>query len=213
MVCTGNVCRSPLAEQVLRVRLAPLGPIVTSAGTHGLNAAPMTPEAVRLAGRFGVPAVDSAAHRSRFLTAAHLASPDLIITMTRAHRRHVAELAPARLRSTFTAREFARLAVEVPDDEIRAAADAAAVQTPGARVRAVAALLASRRGMSVQPAAPEDDDVIDPFRRAWETYELSGAQLAPALDQIARVLRRAAKRAGEDAPDDDAPGHAPVIAA
>jgi protein-tyrosine phosphatase len=181
-VCTGNICRSPLAEQLLRLRLAPLGAVVSSAGTRGLRSAVMTPEALALADQLGVPTADSAAHRSRFLLESHLTDPDLILTMTRDHRRMVAELAPSRMRSTFTVREFARLAAGISDDEIRDAAGKAAAETPGARVRAAATLVAARRGMVLPPRQPEDDDVIDPYGRSWQTYELSAAQLTPALD-------------------------------
>lgn len=186
-VCTGNICRSPLAEQLLRLHLDDRA-VVSSAGTRGLREAPMTPEALALADQLGVPTADSHAHRSRFLTEQLLASPDLVITMTRDHRRAVAELAPARVRSTFTAREFARLSADLTDEQIRDAAAAAPDQTPGARVRAAAALVASRRGMGAPPQKPEDDDVIDPYGRSWRTYELSAAQLTPALDEIVRVL-------------------------
>lgn len=190
-VCTGNICRSPLAEQLLRLHLEPSQVTVASAGTRGLRSAPMTPEALALADQLGVPAADSAAHRSRFLTEQHLVAPDLIIAMTRDHRRMVAELAPSRMRSTFTAREFARLAADVTDDEIRDAADRAPGQSAGARVRAAAALVASRRGMVLPSEKPEDDDVIDPYGRSWQTYELSAAQLTPALVEVVRVLNAA----------------------
>jgi protein-tyrosine phosphatase len=152
----------------------------------------MTPEALALADQLGIPAADSTAHRSRFLTEQHLLAPDLIITMTRDHRRMVAELAPSRMRSTFTAREFARLAADITDEEIRDAADKAPSQTPGARVRAAAGLVASRRGMVLPPEKPDDDDVIDPYGRSWKTYELSAAQLTPALVEVVRVLNAAA---------------------
>jgi protein-tyrosine phosphatase len=188
-VCTGNICRSPLAAEILRARLAPLDAVVTSAGTSGIRDAPMTSEAQLIAVQYGVTADAAASHRSRYLLENHLASPDLILTMTRDQRRHVAELAPARLRSTFTAREFARLAAEVSDDDLRAAVESA--PDASRRVRAAAALVASRRGHGLARAG-SDDDVIDPFRRSWDTYERSAAQLVPALDEVVRVLRIAA---------------------
>ncbi|GAA5038073.1 low molecular weight phosphatase family protein [Microbacterium fluvii] len=189
-VCTGNICRSPLAELVLRARLRELGAEVTSAGTRGLDSVGMTPEAQDLALARGVSNDEAQAHRSRYLTEQHLHSPDLIIALTREHRRAIAELAPARLRSTFTAREFARLAADVSDDEIAAAADAAGTD-PKDRVRAAAALLAGRRGLVLPPADAADDDVIDPYGRSWNTYRLSASQLDPAIDEIVRVVRAA----------------------
>ncbi|MFT4306368.1 MAG: low molecular weight phosphatase family protein [Microbacterium sp.] len=187
-VCTGNICRSPLAALVLRMRLADLGAAVESAGTRGLPDAAMPEEAVQLAVEAGVPATAAAAHRSRFLTEQHLAAPDLILAMTRDHRREIAELAPTRLRSTFTVREFARLQAEFSDDELRRAADAGGADA-GARVRAMAASVAGARGVVLGPAEPADDDVIDPFGRSRETYQRSGEQLMPALDGVTRALR------------------------
>lgn len=187
-VCTGNICRSPLAEQVLRARLTGVDAAVSSAGTKGLVDAPMTSEAARLAASLGVPADDSAAHRARWLSEAHLSGPDLVLTMTREHRRDVVELAPARVRSTFTVREFERLATGVADAAFRAAADDAGVD-PHARVRAALDVLNARRGSIPVPADAAEDDVIDPFRRSWETYQRSTAQLLPGLGEVVRVLR------------------------
>lgn len=195
-VCTGNICRSPLAALVIASRLSDLGIVAYSAGVRGLADAPMTADAVDLAVARGIPAADAARHRSRFLTERHLAGPDLILAMTRDHRRAIAELAPARLRSTFTVREFARLAASLTDAQIRAAAADAVADADGqdasARLRAASALLAGQRGLLVPPADPLDDDVVDPYGRSRATYELSGAQLDPAIDQVERVVRLAA---------------------
>ncbi|MAP64009.1 MAG: low molecular weight phosphatase family protein [Microbacterium sp.] len=187
-VCTGNICRSPLAAQLLQTRLADLDPRVTSAGTRGLRSARMTRESAYLAQHLGVPAEVSSTHRSRFLQENDLATPDLIIAMTREHRRDIAELAPARLRHTFTVREFARLAAATPDADLLSSAEAAGA-AGGARLRAAAEVLAARRGLTPPPADPEDDDVVDPFRQEWSVYQRSAAQLVPAVDEVVRVVR------------------------
>jgi protein-tyrosine phosphatase len=186
-VCTGNICRSPLAETVLRTRLAEYAPRIHSAGTMGLDSAPMTADAQRLAQELGVSHDVAAAHRSRYLTEAELRTPDLILAMSRDHRRRIVELAPRRLRSAFTVREFSRLAADTLDEEIMAAAVEAGSDA-SARVRAAVAAVAAQRGMSAPPSDPLEDDVVDPYRRSWETYRLSASQLAPALDQVVRVL-------------------------
>ncbi|KAF2419632.1 low molecular weight phosphatase family protein [Microbacterium sp. B35-30] len=186
-VCTGNICRSPLAETLLRTRLAPYHPLVHSAGTMGLESAPMTPEAVRLALGLGIAQDLAANHRSRYLTDAELRSPDLILAMSREHRRRIVEIAPGRLRSAFTVREFARLAADTSDEQIAAASATGGVDGR-ARARAAVAAVAAQRGMSAPPADPGDDDVIDPYRRSWETYQLSASQLVPAVDQVVRVM-------------------------
>ena len=94
-ICTGNICRSPLAALLLQTRLAGRDVRVTSAGTRGMADHPMTPEAQQLALARGVGAADAAAHRARFLTEQHLGSADLVLAMAREHRRAVAELVPA----------------------------------------------------------------------------------------------------------------------
>lgn len=191
-VCTGNICRSPLAQVLLATRLADLQPSVYSAGVRGLNQAPMTPEAIDLALDLGVSEETADAHRSRFLTEGMLVAPDLILAMTRDHRRSIAELAPSRLRSTFTAREFARLAAAVSDEEIVAAATSVGPDaTDGERVRAALAAVAAHRGLVPPPDDPADDDVIDPYRRDWATYQLSAQQLLPGIEAVERVIRLA----------------------
>jgi len=147
----------------------------------------MTPEALRLALALGVPHDVADAHRSRYLTGAELRSPDLILAMSREHRRKIVELAPTRLRSAFTVREFARLAAGTTDAAIAAAAVTGGADG-SARARAAVGAVAAQRGMSAPPADPVEDDVIDPYRRSWETYQLSASQLVPAVDQVVRVM-------------------------
>lgn len=75
VVCTGNICRSPLAEVVLRGTLERLGGRVHSAGTQ--DAAPMTP-VQRYDSPWAPTPRAASAHRSAYL-GDHLASPDLIL--------------------------------------------------------------------------------------------------------------------------------------
>ncbi|PKI90857.1 low molecular weight phosphatase family protein [Actinomycetales bacterium SN12] len=189
MVCTGNICRSPMAEVLLRARLADIPLRVQSAGTRGLIDKPMTPDAQQLAIAHGAAGDHAAAHRARWLTEPVANGADLIIAMAREHRTSAVELAPSKLRQTFTLRELARLTDGLSDEQIREAADAAGAD-PRARLAALAGLAARQRG-TIAPLPLEDDDVIDPYRRSIETYERSTAQLAPAIDVVARVLRTA----------------------
>ena len=187
-VCTGNICRSPMAEVLLRARLEPLGVRVHSAGTHALVGHGMTDQAQELAVRSGAAPAAAADHAARYLVEPLLTESDLVLTMAREHRSYVVQMMPSRLRQTFTAREFARLAATVSDADVRAAADAVGTD-PRARLGAALRLLGDQRGLTI--AAAEDDDVIDPYRRSQNTYETSAAQLIPALDEVERVVRAA----------------------
>lgn len=187
-VCTGNICRSPLAEVLLRARLEPLGVRVHSAGTHAMVGHGMTEQAQDIAVRSGAAESAAGEHAARYLVEPMLTESDLVLTMAREHRSHAVQMMPSRLRQTFTAREFARLAATLTDDEVRTVADAAG-SDPRARLAAALRVLGDQRGLTL--AAAEDDDVIDPYRRSQATYELSAAQLLPAIDEVERIVRAA----------------------
>ena len=187
MVCTGNICRSPMAEAVLRAQLSGIVIRISSAGTRALIDKPMTAEAQELAIALGADTDDVESHRARWLLDPIADDADIIFAMSREHRTTAVELAPHRLRQTFTIREFARLSVGLTNKQIKSTADAAGTR-PRARLAAVTAFVAQQRGIA-SPAATQDDDVIDPYRRSRETYEKSAAQLVPAVNEVARVLR------------------------
>jgi protein-tyrosine phosphatase len=93
MVCVGNVCRSPMAEAVLRARFANRpGARVESAGFAALAGRPADPIAQELVAARGL---DLSAHRARQLTPDLLAGFDLVLVMEDGHRREVEALAPA----------------------------------------------------------------------------------------------------------------------
>jgi protein arginine phosphatase len=92
-ICTGNTCRSPMAEGVFKARLAERmgcgvddlparGYLVTSAGISAVPGDPATPESAGAVRDFGV---DLSSHRSRLATAELVARADDVIAMTRAH--------------------------------------------------------------------------------------------------------------------------------
>jgi protein-tyrosine-phosphatase len=85
-VCTGNLCRSPMAEGLLCQRLVQAGLDsryqVTSAGTWGVNGHPASENAVIVMAERGV---DISTHRARTITAADVADADLILVMSREH--------------------------------------------------------------------------------------------------------------------------------
>ncbi|MBK8165919.1 MAG: low molecular weight protein arginine phosphatase [bacterium] len=81
-VCTGNSCRSPLAEVLARARYADLPLIFASAGTDAVAGQPASPEACAVATGRGL---DLGGHRATPLDAASLAGAVWVIGMTRAH--------------------------------------------------------------------------------------------------------------------------------
>jgi protein-tyrosine phosphatase len=91
LVCTGNICRSPMAEAVLADQLAPTGKRVASAGIAALTGRPADPLAQEVMKEHGH---DISAHRGRQLNAALLAAADLVLALDDSHRRWMVENFP-----------------------------------------------------------------------------------------------------------------------
>ena len=182
-VCTGNICRSPTAERMLRHALTDrLGADadrfhVTSAGTGALVDEPIQEHAAALLAEAGI---DAGGFAARQLDEPLVADADLLLTMTRDHRARAAAVAPAALRRLFTLREFARLAAA-------GAAELPSVADPVERARALVIAAAGQRGM-VRPAQPADDDVPDPYGRPADAYRLPFALIGEAVDVVADLL-------------------------
>lgn len=101
VVCTGNICRSPMAAGLLASRL-PESLCKTiqvfSAGTHALQGYPAQDHAIETMARIGI---DISGHRARQLTPEMVRKAALILTMETAHLwyiRTLAEVPPEKLR-------------------------------------------------------------------------------------------------------------------
>src|SRR5690606_26956407 len=117
-VCTGNICRSPLAEQLLKSALRGVEHIeFDSAGTQAMVDNPMPEYSLAIAKNNEVS--DAELHRGKQLLEAHLDSADLILAMDRGHRRKIVELSPRATRKVFTVREFKRLIDVTTDEHLR----------------------------------------------------------------------------------------------
>lgn len=190
-VCTGNLCRSVIAEQLarrgLRTRLGPdaFRFRVRSAGTASLDGCPVHPytaEALRLLGANADGAVSHA------LTAADVDAADLILTAGQEHRDAVVAMRPRTSRRAYLLREFARLAPfasgtaasRPPADQLASdwpfaspsTANLSSVCPPTARVSAAGYSVVDQARYLVAQAAqwrgqvpyvgPTEDEIADP---------------------------------------------------
>lgn len=91
-VCTGNTCRSPMAEVIASARVGALGWQQVEVGSAGVGAwegSPPSAGAVRAAEASGL---DLSAHRATLLTPEIVDAADLILTMSIGHLHRVVEL-------------------------------------------------------------------------------------------------------------------------
>jgi protein-tyrosine phosphatase len=190
IVCTGNICRSPLAEQLLRARFAAVGipAVVHSAGTGALVGYEMTPEAASLSQGYGG---DPAGHAARQLNADLINGADLILTATRQHRADTVSLVPRALRHTFTLNQFARL---VTVAEITGGSSVVEPVETAKALRAFITEIAATRGFAPPPLRADDDDIIDPYRQSQAIYDQAGQAIDAAATSITAGFARAVGR-------------------
>jgi protein-tyrosine phosphatase len=175
VVCTGNICRSPIAEGLLRdaltARFGTAAPAVSSAGTWGVEGSGATAEAVTAASERGA---DITGHRARRLTTASTEDVDLIVAMAGEHRVALTDEHGAGDRA-FTLKELVRLL------------ESMAPASPGAGPdsltdRVSQATEARRAGFTGNPF---DEDVADPLGLPLQSYRA----IAWELDEwIARLV-------------------------
>ena len=92
-VCTGNICRSPMAEGIIRNLLGASRPVlISSAGTHALAGNPATEFAVIAAFERGV---DISGHRARKLSHGLILDSDIILCMEPSHAEWVISVEPS----------------------------------------------------------------------------------------------------------------------
>lgn len=165
-VCLGNICRSPLAERLLALRLEEAGVSaeVSSAGLIGLVGRPMEPSAAAQLRALGG---DDSGFRARRFDGPLATEADLVLALTVEIRQRLVQEAPAALRRTFTLREFALLVADADPEATDLVADAA------------------RRRSTVAHA---DLDVPDPMGRGEAVHAEAARLIADAVETIVTAL-------------------------
>ena len=170
LLCTGNLCRSVMAQAMLCARLAARGDDgpVHSAGLLSDGRPPPAEVVSVLAAR----GLDVSGHRSRVVSAADLAAADLVLGMAREHVRHAAVLLPECWPRVFTLRELVRKGQRAGPRAPGEPLDGWLARAGGSRSR--------RELLSSNP----DDDVPDPYGGPLVTYQAT----ADLLDRLTTDL-------------------------
>ncbi|WP_172442581.1 hypothetical protein [Geodermatophilus sabuli] len=182
-VCTGNVCRSPIAERLATTWLGETTGCprhgdevrISSAGVRATDGDPMDPRSAAALVELGGAPRD---FRSQRLTPELAVSADLVLTMTRRHRRSTLELTPRGLRRTFTVNEAA---------DLLRSADLSGLDRlpPEARTRELGIRLDAQRKWR---ASSGDDDIEDPIGRRLPVHQQVANTIAAALRPLTDVL-------------------------
>ncbi len=103
-VCTGNICRSPMAEGILKKLLKNgSAAAVSSSGTHAIEGNAASEFSVMASAENGV---DISGHRARILTPAMIEESDVILCMERSHVERVLSLDAAAHERVFNLADF-----------------------------------------------------------------------------------------------------------
>ena len=178
-VCTGNICRSPMATGLLQHeadrRLGSGAVAVDSSGIHALVGDP----AVRQTrARCRDRGVDVGRHRARQSEPDEIRACDLVVTMTEHHRSTILRDAPSAAGSVFTIRELARILDALQPIETGL--------PPRAHLREVVRVAHAARLHVPQQDGPED--VADPYGRSDDHYDRMADELTTLVASIAPQL-------------------------
>jgi protein-tyrosine-phosphatase len=185
VVCTGNVCRSPMAEALLRHHLQAAGlPVpVSSAGTIGWNSSGPTDHTLTALAERGIVLEG---HVSRRMNAAIIEPAWLVLTMTNDHadavRNHHADAAER----TFVIGQLVRLA-----ERLGPRGDRTAQQW----LAEVDGLRDPRR----RRALPQDE-IRDPLGEPIEAYQSLALQLDDLTARLAKLITDGDSDTGLTAP-------------
>jgi protein-tyrosine phosphatase len=174
MLCTGNICRSPMAAALLAARLerAGLDAHVHSAGML-FDGEPAPAFAVQVMADRNI---DTSGHRARRMSGELLSRADLVVGMARRHVREAVAARPDIWPRAFTLKELVRLGEErgprAPDQPLD---------------EWLGVLHAERRRPDLLGDS-ERDDVADPIGAPRQVYERTAAELDALTDRLARLI-------------------------
>lgn len=174
LLCTANLCRSPMAEAVLLAQLAQrdLATQVRSAGFLKAGQHP-PPEVAAALARWGL---SPPSRSSREVSAEELRRADLVLCMERAHVREAAVLEPSMWPRIFTLKELVRRASDVSP------------RTPEESIAAWLARIHAERDRSDLLGSSPLDDIADPYGKKVSAYEATLTELAGLTGRLIELI-------------------------
>lgn len=183
-VCTGNTCRSPIAEQLFRQKASRLGLEleVQSAGVAAVAGSPVSEQACSVLKDRGI---DCTSQRSQMINEELMQWADVVLTMTMSHKYRLTQFYPDAVDRIYTVKEFA-----FNDEETMKLRQEVEKLAGEMQIKLALSEQISeedrRRWAELEQRLP-DDDVSDPFGGSKEVYEATAQELD---DYIGRILDR-----------------------
>ncbi|MFC4100442.1 low molecular weight protein arginine phosphatase [Paenibacillus xanthanilyticus] len=179
-VCTGNTCRSPMAEAMLReqARLRSLPIEVRSAGVSTVDGLPVSEHARAVLRGRGIPDDGS----STAIGSDSVEWADLVLTMTTGHKRHLLQRFPNAVDKTFTLKEYTQTDESVVAD----IAELEALYTEWHMKQALGGQLSPEernRLLELERRIP-GFDIADPFGGSLEMYRICADEIAQSMDKL-----------------------------
>lgn len=180
IVCTGNLCRSPVAEYLLRAqfidRIADNIVVeISSAGTQAQPGQPIDELAGHELRRLGC---DASGFRSRVFDDRMATEADLVLTATREQRSLILEREPRAMQRTFTMLEFAQLVGLLRQGD-------STTSEPGELVR--------KAGVNRWRVTLDDYDIADPRGQSSDVHRATAENIRTAMVAIAAGLNESSE--------------------
>jgi protein-tyrosine-phosphatase len=184
-VCTGNTCRSPMAEGIFRKMASDAGidVEVRSAGVSAMDGFPISEQSGRILQDQGI----QQQFASKSVTEELMQWADLILTMTMSHKRHLLSGFPQAIEKTFTLKEY------VEDDP-------AVLKTVTEREQLISELQMKRalsqeitehereRLLQLEQLMP-DYDISDPFGGSYSDYRQCADEISTNLKRLLAKMK------------------------
>jgi protein-tyrosine-phosphatase len=183
-VCTGNTCRSPMAEVFLRHLAEDAGLAVTvqSAGIAASQGAPMSRHSATIVEKNGL----RQQHHSQAASSKLMTWADLILTMTVSHKRALIQTFPHALDKIHLLKEYVEDNPEVLS--VISESESFFSELEMKRVLSQSITLGERQYLWELENRLPDYDIFDPFGGNLNDYERCAAELHLQINKLVRKL-------------------------